>query len=188
MTAIDLIAAGGYYTEVLSAAVGPEGRVFAQNGEYVLKIRDGVNDKAMTARLAGNRLANVSRLDKEIAELGLPASSVDVALTALNFHDIYNSRGPDAAAGFLAAVYRILKPGGVLGIIDHSGNPGQDNEKLHRIEEGKVREAALKAGFQVDGSSTVLRHLEDDRRAGVFAPGLRGKTDRFVLRLKKPGA
>jgi predicted methyltransferase len=111
MTVVDLIAAGGYYTEVLSAAVGSGGRVYAQNGEYVLKMRDGANDKAMTARLAGGRLANVRRLDREIAELGLEPGSVDAAVTALNFHDIYNGRGPEAAQAFLTAVRSILKPG-----------------------------------------------------------------------------
>jgi len=186
MTVIDLIAAGGYYTEVLSAAVGPEGRVYAQNNAFVLQMRDGANDKAMTGRLEGARLPNVVRLDREIADLGLEPASIDFAFTALNFHDVYNARGAEAAAAFLATVYRILKPGGVLGLIDHAGNPGQDNAKLHRIEEGKVREAAKAAGFEIEASSNLLRHLDDDRSAGVFAPGLRGKTDRFVLRLRKP--
>lgn len=186
MTVVDLIAAGGYYTEVLSAAVGSEGRVYAQNNAYVLKMRDGANDKAMTRRLEGERLPNVVRLDREVRELGLAPGSVDLAFTALNFHDIYNGRGREAAADFLGTVYRILEPGGVLGLIDHAGNPGRDNEKLHRIEEGKVREAAQAAGFEVEASSDVLRHLDDDRSSNVFAPGLRGKTDRFVLRLRKP--
>ena len=153
MTVIDLIAAGGYYTEVLSVAVGPEGKVYAHNSEYVLKMRDGANDKAMTSRLAGSRLANVERLDREIAELGLAPASLDVAFTALNFHDVYNGRGPEAAAAFLTAVYRLLEPGGLLGLIDHVGNPGGPNKDLHRIDPAIARAAAVEAGFAIEAES-----------------------------------
>ena len=185
MTVVDLIAAGGYYTEVLSIAVGPEGKVYAQNNDFVLKMRDGANDKAMTARLANDRLPNVERLDRALAEIGLAPGSVDAAVTALNFHDVYNANGPEAALAFLRGIYTFLKPGGVLGIVDHHGSAGADNEKLHRIEEAKVLAVIAKSGFEVDGSSDVLRN-PDDRTQNVFAPGLRGHTDRFVLRLRKP--
>ena len=185
MTVVDLLAASGYYTEVLSEAVGPAGRVYAQNTDFLLKMRDGVNEKAMATRLANDRLPNVERLDREINELGLTADSVDVVLTALNFHDIYNGRGSDATQAVLRAVHTILKPGGVLAVIDHAGNADADNEKLHRIEEAKAIEAAKKAGFIVEATSDVLRHPEDDRTRMVFAEGLRGMTDRFVLKLRK---
>lgn len=185
-TALDLIAAGGYYTEVLSAAVGPDGVVYAQNTAYVLQIRDGANDKALSARLAGGRLPNVERLDREIADLGLEPGSVDVAMTALNFHDIYNTGGAEAADGFLAAVYRVLKPGGVLGIVDHAGKAGADNAALHRIEESLVEAAVERSGFELEARSDVLRNPDDDRSQNVFTPGLRGRTDRFAMRLRKP--
>lgn len=186
MTVVDLIAAGGYYTEVLSITVGPEGRVYAQNNAYVLQLRDGANDKAMTARLAGKRLPNVERLDREMAELGLDPSSVDAAVTALNFHDVYNSRGEEATAAFLGAVYTFLRPGGVLGLIDHEGDPGADNKELHRIHQKIAVDAAMAAGFEVEASSDLLRNPDDDHSKNVFAPGMRGHTDRFVLRLRKP--
>lgn len=186
MTVIDLIAASGYYTEVLSAAVGPTGRVYAQNNEFVLKMRDGANDKALAARLAGDRLPNVERLDREIADLGLEPGSVDAALTALNFHDIYNGRGPEAADRFLKTVYAVLKPGGVLGLIDHAGSADADNTELHRIEESRVDAAIVAAGFQIEAKSDLLRNPDDDRSKQVFDPELRGKTDRFLMRLRKP--
>lgn len=188
MTVVDLIAAGGYYTEVLSLAVGPEGVVYAQNPAFVLQFRDGTNDKAMTERLAGDRLPNVERLDREIAALGLAAGSIDAALTALNFHDIYNGSGKQAAADFLSAVKSFLKPGGVLGIIDHHGLAGHDNAKLHRVQEELVVEVIEAAGFVIEASSEMLSSPGDDRTESVFAPATRGKTDRFVLRLRKPEA
>jgi predicted methyltransferase len=185
MTVVDLIAAGGYYTEVLSLAVGPSGKVYAQNNAFVLQMREGANDKAMTARLAGNRLPNVERLDREMAELGLAPGSVDAAVTALNFHDIYNGRGEEAAASFLATVYGLLEPGGVLGLIDHASNPGADHEELHRMEEAHAVALARASGFEVE-SSDLLRNAADDRSRYVFDPEIRGKTDRFLLKLRKP--
>lgn len=185
MTVIDLLAAGGYYTEVLSLAVGDTGRVYAHNNEFLLKMRDGVNDKAMVQRLAENRLSNVVRLDREFSDLGLEESSVDVAITALNFHDIYNNGGTDAAQAVLAAVKTILKPGGVLGIIDHVGLAGAENSKLHRIDPDLVRQEARKAGFEIDAESDLLANAEDKHDANVFGE-LRGKTDRLVIRLRKP--
>ena len=111
--------------------------------------------------------------------------SLDAAITALNFHDIYND-DPAAAATFLKAVRRHLKPGGVLGVIDHFGSAGADNAKLHRIDEQLVIDAVEAAGFVVEATSDVLRNPSDDRTAGVFDPSVRGKTDRFVLKLRSP--
>jgi predicted methyltransferase len=185
MRVIDVIAAGGYYTEVLSIAVGPGGVVYAQNPDVVLKLRDGANDQALTARLAGGRLANVVRLDRELADTGIAPGSLDAAITSLNFHDVYNGRGPEAATAFLVAIHGLLKPGGVLGVIDHAGNPGADNEALHRIEESLVDAAAAAAGFEIEARSDLLRNPADDRSKNVFDEAVRGRTDRFALRLRR---
>jgi len=188
MTVVDLIAAGGWYTEVLATAVGPDGMVYAQNPAFVLQFRDGANEKALAARLADRRLPNVERLDRELNALGLEPGSVDAALTAQNFHDIYNGRGQDAATGFLMVARGILKPGGVLAIIDHAGVQGADNESLHRIDPKTVEDLAAAAGFVVEARSDVLANPADDHTKGVFDPSVRGQTDRFVLRLRKPEA
>jgi len=189
MTAIDIIASGGYYTDVLAEAVGPEGKVYAQNIAFVLQIRDGVNEKAMAARLAGNRLPNVVRLDRELEDLGLEPGTVDFAFSALNFHDILDGRGPEAAATVLRAIHVVLTDDGVFGLVDHAGDPGKENEarnkELHRIDEVRVIEAAEAAGFVVEATSDVLRNPADDRSSIVFAEGTRGRTDRFVLKLRK---
>ena len=88
----------------------------------------------------------------------------------------------------LSQVSEVLRPGGVLGIIDHAGNEGADNASLHRIAKARVIESAEAAGFVVEAESDLLASAADDRSQGVFGPGIRGKTDRFVLRLRKPGA
>jgi len=185
MTVVDLIAAGGYYTEVLSLAVGTEGKVYAQNTKFALEYREGANDKAMAARLADGRLSNVERLDREFADLGLAPDSVDAAVTALNFHDIYNGGSPAAADRFLEVVFAFLEPGGSFGLIDHAGGAG-DDDALHRIEERLVIDAAKRAGFELADFSEALRNSADDRTRNVFDASIRGHTDRFLLRLRKP--
>ncbi|MFK7916252.1 MAG: class I SAM-dependent methyltransferase [Pseudomonadales bacterium] len=185
MTTMDLIASSGYYSEVMAAAVGPTGRVYAQNPAQVLRFRDGANDKAMKARLGGNRLPNVVRWDREFDNIGLPPKSLDVALTALNFHDVYYGT-PDQAAGFLGVVFELLKPGGVLGIIDHVGVTGADNAALHRIVPADIERAARAAGFEVSARSELLANTSDNHASNVFAPDVRGQTDRVLYRLTRP--
>ncbi len=188
MTVLDQYASGGWYTEVLSAAVGPTGRVIAQNAPRMLQMREGANEKAISARLADGRLGNVERLDKDLGDLGLAPESLDMAFTALNFHDYYYLMSPEAAAASLAEVYAALKPGGVLGIVDHYGAPDAENAKLHRIDPQIVRDMASEAGFVVEAQSDILEMPDDDLSKMVFDPEIRGKTSRFVLRLRKPAA
>jgi predicted methyltransferase len=185
MRVIDVIAAAGWYTEVLAVAVGEAGHVVAQNPGFVLQFRDGANEKAISERLADNRLPNVSRLNMEFEDMGAADGPFDAAITALNFHDMYNGRGPEVAVAFLRTVGDVLKPGGVFGVIDHAGAAGADNASLHRIEVALVIESAEAAGFIVEGESRILANPDDDGTQGVFAEGLRGNTDRFIVKLRK---
>ena len=188
MNVIDIMAAGGWYTEVLAHAVGEDGQVTAQNPDFILQFRDGANDKALSARMADNRLPNVARLDKNFADLSPADGPYDVALSALNFHDIYNRDGAVAAVAMLESIKAVLKPGGVFGVIDHAGVRDADNAALHRIQKAMVIEVAKAAGFEIAGESDVLHMSSDDHSQMVFAEGLRGKTDRFVLKLRKPSS
>jgi predicted methyltransferase len=186
MSTVDIIALGGYVTEVLSVAVGPKGKVYAQNPPIALQLRDGMYAKQITERLANNRLPNVVRVDSDLpASSQIPPGSVDVAITAMNYHDVRNRNADDGVA-FLKAIYTMLKPGGVLGVTDHVGNDGANNAQLHRIPKHFLIEDAKAAGFVVDGESDVLAHPADDHTKMVFDPTLRGKTDQFVVRLRKP--
>lgn len=186
MHVIDVIAAGGYYTEVLSLAVGDDGHVVAHNPHFVLQFRDGANEKAISARLADNRLPNVTRLNKDFTELVPEDGPFDAAITALNFHDIYNRSGPEATIIVLQSVAGLLKPGAVFGIIDHVGEAGADNAALHRIEISKVLETIEAAGLIVDSDSDLLRNEADDHSLLVFDASIRGKTDRFLLKVRTP--
>ncbi len=186
MKVIDIMGAGGYYTEVLALAVGPDGHVSAQNPAVVMQMRDGANEKALSARLANNRLPNVSRLDKEMTEISAQDGPFDAAFTALNLHDVYNNYGEEGAVGAMKLIFSTLKPGGVFGVIDHGGVEGNDNKALHRMLKQDAIRAATAAGFVVEADSGLLHNHDDDMSQVVFAEGLRGQTHRFLLKLRKP--
>jgi len=186
MTAVDVIAADGYLSEVLSIAVGPAGKVYVQNPPRVLQMRGGANEKALVVRLADNRLPNAVRADGDFPVPSIPPGSADFAITAMNLHDIYNSpAGAAGAEAFMKNVGATLKPGGVFGVIDHAGIAGADNTKLHRMLKQQAIDVAKAAGFVVEAESDLLANSADDHTKGVFDPSLRGKTDQFVLKLRK---
>lgn len=174
MTVLDINASVGWYTEVLSYAVGPDGVVYMQNRP------GGRNAEGAAARAA--RLANVEPWNAPIAEL--PAESIDFALTALNFHDFHNSN-PAAAQAVLAETLAALKPGGVLGVIDHEGNAGADNQSLHRIAFDDAVKAIVQAGFALVATSELLDNPADDHSLGPFDESLARNTDRIVLKFIK---
>jgi predicted methyltransferase len=185
MQVIDLMAAGGWYSEVLSIAVGDTGSVDAQNSPLILSFSDGAYGVSLSERI-GDRLTNVTRVDSSWTELGASGAQYDAALSALNIHDAYYLESPEAAAELMASTYTVLKPGGVFGVIDHVGNPDADNNSLHRIDKAIVVEIATAAGFIVEADSDLLSNSEDDHTLMVFDDGIRGKTDRFLLKLRKP--
>ena len=187
---LEMWAAGGYYTELLAHVVGENGKVIAHENTPMLTFAG----EAHTKRHADNRLPNTEVLFAENNELALEADSVDAATIVLNYHDLYWSSEQygweqiDVPA-FLAELYKGIKPGGTLGIVDHqavSGSPAETGNTLHRIDSAIVIAELEGAGFVLDGESNVLANPEDDHTKGVFDPEIRGKTDRYVLRFRKP--
>ena len=180
MSVLDASAGGGYYTELLSAAVGPDGTVYMQNNQASAQR----NDVAIGARLAGGRLANVERTDRGLAELGMDGQ-IDVAFAILTFHDQYNFQGREGAIGFLSAIHAALKPGGILALIDHIGMTDQDNATLHRIEQSIAEELISQAGFIIEANSDLLSNSNDSHTLNIRDPSIRRQTDRFVIRARK---
>ena len=178
MTVLDVAASTGWYTEVLAAAVGPDGRVIAHNTQGRRdRSEPGIAPKA-------ERLGNVTLLFADFGSMGLDGE-VDAALTALKFHDLHN-RGAEAVAVFLGDVYKALKPGGVFAVIDHEGSAGQDNKSLHRIETVVAAAALEQAGFVVEGVSDILDNPADDHSLHMRDESLQRNTDRFLIRARKP--
>ncbi|MBC7983250.1 MAG: methyltransferase, partial [Candidatus Obscuribacterales bacterium] len=163
------------------------GKVYIQNPPRVLQMRGGAAEKALVTRLAGNRLPNAVRADGDLPVASIPDNSADFAITAMNLHDVYNlPNGATIAQGLLKNVYSMLKPGGVFGVMDHAGVAAGDNTNLHRMQKQQAIDVAKAAGFVVDAESNLLANASDDHTKMVFDPTLRGKTDQFVLRLRKP--
>lgn len=182
MTVLDLMASAGWYTEVLSHAVGSQGKVLMHNTEGSLargNTADSVNQRL------NNRLGNVERVEGDFGSLSIPSGSVDLALTHLNFHDVYNAN-PANAQTLLATVKDALKSGGILGIVDHRGNPGADNAALHRITLDEVAQALTEAGFYIVGVSDALHVDSDPRTVGPFDESLGRTTDRILVKAMKP--
>jgi len=86
-------------------------------------------------------------------------------------------------------VYDTLKPGGIYLILDHEAEPGsgtRDTATLHRIDVQTVTKEVLAAGFVLAGSSELLHQPADSHTVKVFDPSVRGKTDQFILKFRKP--
>ena len=187
---LEMWAGGGYYTELLSHIVGNDGKVVAHANTPILNFAG----EAHPNRHANNRLPNTEILMAENNELTLEADSFDAITIILNYHDLYwvsEQYGWEKidVAAFLAEIYKGVKPGGTLGIVDHqaaSGSPAETGNTLHRIDSAIVIAELEDAGFVLDGESDVLANPADDHTRNVFDAEIRGKTDRFVLRFRKP--
>lgn len=190
MKMLDLFGANAYWAEIAAPAVGPKGHVTVWEPTQFYK--DPA--KKSFAEFMAKR-PNVSIVASPFEAPDLPKNYADFVMLNLNYHDVYwqsdkygiPRMDPDA---FLKAVYAAMKPGAVIGVIDHAANPGGDTreivDKLHRIDPEVVRADFKRAGFVLAGSSELLRNPADDRSLLVFDPKVRGKTDRFIFKFKKP--
>jgi predicted methyltransferase len=184
MVVADFLAADGYYSELLSYLVGPKGRVYLLNNDAY----DKWSERQWEGRV--ERLPNVVHETVAVEHLGLPAHSLDAILLIKVYHDLYwhPDEGPwpkdiDAQA-VLTEIARVVKPGGILLLVDHSAKPGTgsaDGGRLHRIDEQYARRDFEKHGFQLIHTSDVLRRPDDPRDLITYKGEMVGKTDRFVM-------
>jgi predicted methyltransferase len=175
----ELAPGGGYFTRLLSPAVGPAGKVYAMAGKP---------SQALTDYAAAH--PNVAIVTIQPGEIKAP-EPVDIVWTTLNYHDFKNNKVGDADVASLinAAAFKALKPGGVYLIVDHQtakGAGATQTSTLHRIEDVVVKQEVEAAGFKLDATSPLLAHAGDDHSLKVQETGVRGKTDQFVLRFRKP--
>ena len=186
MVALDVGAYAGYTTEMLSAAVGPRGKVYAHNTEKVLKTyADGYYDRTMTERLGNDRLPNVFLHLRQYDDLGLD-NEVDFAFLGNLLHDFYYRDGEENALAFLASIHQALKPGGILGVMDHVGIDDEKNDALHRMTPQLAHELLTQAGFEIDAKSDMYANPDDDHSLMVYNDEIYLKTDRFLFRARKP--
>ncbi|WP_164115128.1 class I SAM-dependent methyltransferase [Sphingorhabdus sp. Alg239-R122] len=188
--ALDILAGGGYYSEIMARAVGSEGKVTAHNVKF---FTEGEKNEAKWAGVT-SRNSNISVYLKPYNEFTAPAGSYDFALFHMVYHDAYweseRFKFPRMEpATLLANLYAAMKPGGIVGVVDHVADPGdtrQTVDKLHRIDPAVVKADFAAAGFVLDDESALLANADDDHAKLVFDPAVRGKTDRFIFKFRKP--
>jgi predicted methyltransferase len=185
----DMFGGNLYWAEIFGPAIGPKSRVTIWQPEqfYSQRVYDRLT--AFTAKQP-----NVFMRVSPIEAPNIPANTYDFMLINLDYHDIYWESAdrkiprmdPDA---WLKSIYAAMKPGAVVGVVDHIANPGDTRatvEKLHRIDPAIVRADFKRAGFVLERESNMLRNPADDHSLNVFDEKIRGKTDRFVMKFRKP--
>jgi predicted methyltransferase len=182
----DLVMGGGYFTRILSAAVGPAGRVYAYQPAEFIRFQASYGENLK--KVAG-AYANVTPLDASFGALDLP-DGLDLVFTVQNYHDFHLTPFPkDTAEKVNAEVFKSLKTGGVYLIADHAAAAGAPLDvamSLHRIDPAIVRKEVEAAGFTYEGEIPLLRAAADDHATNVFDPKIRGKTDQFVMKFRRP--
>jgi len=186
---LELLPGRGYYTRILSGVVGARGHVYAAPPPKSATAAAEAPDPGRAVReiAADPRYANVSveSMRPTAPEL---SQGVDLAWTSQNYHDLHNVAGLDLVA-FNRAVYAALRPGGTYIVLDHAAQPGsgaRDTNTLHRIDPETVVAEARAAGFELAGRSDILTNPADPHAVPVFDASIRGRTDQFILKFRKP--
>ncbi|MBU6298069.1 MAG: class I SAM-dependent methyltransferase [Alphaproteobacteria bacterium] len=186
MHVMDMIPGAGYFTRLFAKAVGPTGWVYSFQPTELDHFSHG-KQPAIYAVAADYK--NVSVIHESINKLSAP-ERLDVVWTSRNYHDLKDPFfAPADTADINKAVYDALKPGGIYVVLDHSAPKGAgigDTNTLHRIDEAVVKKEVEAAGFKLIAESNVLRNPKDPRTIKIFDPSIRGHTDQFILKFRKP--
>ena len=186
MTVLDVLATGGYYTEILAGVVGDSGRVISHE-----MAAEGMDpDYYFAAHIRNSpHLDNVVPIYADLRDLDLKENSLDQVFLIQNFHDLWfddYAVDPDKT---LAVFRKALKPGGTLAVIDHVAEdsaPTSVGNSIHRISPTLTKQVLENAGFVFEAESDILLNLSDDITRNVFAPDIRGNTSRFIHRYRNP--
>jgi len=175
----------GRLTPTLADAVGPTGKVYAVETAEIAKAHP---ESLARMKALATRLPNVIVSEQPVGS-PLP-SGLDAVFIRQNYHDLYDKfMGPADVPAFNKAVFAALKPGGVYVVLDHAAMAGSGigaTDTLHRIDPARVKTDVLAAGFKLDAESSILANTADDHTKNVFDPSVRGHTDQFLFRFKKP--
>src|SRR5580704_14141515 len=182
---LELIPGGGYFTRLLSGAVGATGHVT----EAVPLIGGADMSKASNGVAADPNFTNVSEVAFSPDLLAKSTGQYDLIWTSQNYHDLHLSQLKLDVVALDKGFYAALKPGGVFFIEDHAAKPGtgiSTTDALHRIDEDFLKKEVESVGFVLSRESDILRNPADDHTLNVFRPEIRGHTDQFLLVFKKP--
>lgn len=188
---LDYFTGTGYYADIMGRAVGPEGYVVGWNSAGF-----GRNEKVVAAlKDVKARNRNTAFYSSPTTAIAFAPNSFDFALLHLVYHDAYWESAQFGLPRIdpntvVKAIWDSVKPGGTVAVIDHVATAGGDTrevvEKLHRIDPAVLRADFERAGFVLEAQSDILRVPADDHSKNVFDPSIRGRTDRFMYRFRKP--
>ncbi|PZO05521.1 MAG: hypothetical protein DCF28_03685 [Alphaproteobacteria bacterium] len=179
----DIRPGAGYFTRLFARSVGETGKVYAFVPNRTMARENGPADVLVAA------YPNVVRVNGDLDSMTF-AEPLDVVFMSQEYHDFHIPAFGVDVARMNAAVFAALKPGGIFVVIDHAGRAGTTNTEvgtLHRIDGEFLKAEVVRAGFVFDGESTAVANPADDRTVNVFEPAIRGRTDQFVYRFRKPG-
>lgn len=179
----DIRPGAGYFTRLFARSVGETGKVYAFVPNRTMARENGPADVLVAA------YPNVVRVNGDLDAMTF-AEPLDVVFMSQEYHDFHIPAFGVDVARMNAAVFAALKPGGLFVVIDHAGRAGTTNTEvatLHRIEGEFLKAEVVRAGFVFDGESTAVTNPADDRTINVFELVIRGRTDQFVYRFRKPG-
>ena len=179
----DIRPGAGYFTRLFSDVVGPTGRVYAFVPERTMA-RENPQADALAAAYP-----NVTRVNGLLDAMTYD-QPLDMVFMSQEYHDFHIPGFNTDVARMNAAVFAALKPGGRYILIDHQAAPGTGIsavQTLHRIEGDYLRREVEAAGFVFEGESRAVANPDDDHSLNVFDAAIRGKTDQFVYRFRKPG-
>jgi predicted methyltransferase len=185
---VDLMPGSGYYTRIFSKIVGPKGTVYALQPVEMDKVAPKRLQSLKT--FAGTpAYANVVILVQPVAAIAIP-ERVDMVWTSQNYHDLHDPfMGSPDMAHINKTIFDALKPGGTFLVLDHAATAGSgvsDTNTLHRIDPAAVKAEVTAAGFEFVGGSNVLRNPEDNHSLPIFDKSIKGKTDKFIDKFRKP--
>jgi predicted methyltransferase len=182
---LELAPGKGYFTRLLSAAVGSKGQVSIYTVSAPPK--PDAPPPPVVAIAADPHYSNVKVTLARLSDVR-PTNSFDLVWTTQNYHDLHNLKDTDLAT-INKTIFAALKPGGIYFVLDHAAEAGsgaRDTNTLHRIDEETVKQEVKAAGFELVGESKILRNKDDPHTAKVFEPPIQGHTDQFMLKFRKP--
>jgi predicted methyltransferase len=189
-TVLELEGGRGWYSRIISEAIGPTGKLYVQ---YPPEFAYG--DAAYKTRMDAGQLKNATIVKSHFDDYSaIPDASVDKVIWILGPHEIYftppNTQGLGEETKTYSEIKRVLKPGGEFIAMDHAAPASQDKKTSaqtnHRVDPAVVLAAAKAGGLTYVEKSDILANPQDDRTKRAFDPTIRRHTDQFLFRFRKP--